>query len=139
MSHTIHASTVAWDQRALVIMGSSGSGKSALALDLMAFGCALVADDRTSLTVASGALIARAPDTISGLIEARGVGILNATPAGPAQVSYVVDLDQRTDDRMPQRQYITLLGCRVPLILRVHEPHFPSALLQLLKAGRSSR
>jgi len=42
-----HATTVAVAGRGLMIEGPSGSGKSALALELMAFGAELVADDRT--------------------------------------------------------------------------------------------
>jgi len=43
---TIHASCVAVDGKGLLITGASGSGKSALALQLMAFGAHLIADDR---------------------------------------------------------------------------------------------
>ena len=41
----IHASAVALDGRALLIVGPSGSGKSALALRMMAHGATLVSDD----------------------------------------------------------------------------------------------
>ena len=74
----LHASCVAWEDRAVLITGSSGSGKSSLALSLMAYGCALVADDQTMLHRQHNALIPKAPDTIRGQVEARGIGILNA-------------------------------------------------------------
>ena len=74
----LHASCVAISGRGVLIIGPSGSGKSALALQLMAFGASLVADDQTELTVQGGTLIARCPPTMSGLIEARGLGILRA-------------------------------------------------------------
>ena len=45
----VHASCVARDGRAVLIRGASGSGKSGLALQLMALGAGLVADDRTRL------------------------------------------------------------------------------------------
>ena len=71
-----HASCVAWQGRGALILGRSGAGKSALALQLMALGADLVSDDRTELLAEADALTARAPATIQGLIEARGVGLM---------------------------------------------------------------
>ena len=71
----LHASCVGLDGDAVLILGKSGAGKSALALTLMAYGAQLVADDRVVLRPVDGRIIASAPDTIAGLIEARGVGI----------------------------------------------------------------
>ncbi len=68
----LHATAVAWRGRAVLILGRSGSGKSALALQLMALGCTLVADDGVELAVQEGALVARPPEKIRGMIEARG-------------------------------------------------------------------
>ena len=78
--------------RALVIRGAAGSGKSGLALDLMALGAELVADDSTILTREGERLIASAPGTIRGRIEARGIGILNAPAAEPVPVALVAEL-----------------------------------------------
>ncbi|HGG65172.1 MAG TPA: serine kinase, partial [Rhodobacteraceae bacterium] len=69
----VHASSVAVDGKAVLVVGPSGSGKSALCLQLMALGATLVADDRTELISSESGLIARAPETIDGMIEARGV------------------------------------------------------------------
>ena len=46
----LHATCVAVDGRGLLILGPSGSGKSALALQLIALGAQLVADDRTRVS-----------------------------------------------------------------------------------------
>jgi len=46
----LHATAVAFDQKAVVITGPSGAGKSSLALQMMAFGADLVADDQVILT-----------------------------------------------------------------------------------------
>ena len=67
----VHASCVALGGRGVLILGGSGAGKSGLALQLMAYGAALVSDDRTILSNRDGALQAAAPDTIRGRIEAR--------------------------------------------------------------------
>ncbi|MEF9600929.1 HPr kinase/phosphatase C-terminal domain-containing protein, partial [Paracoccus sp. PXZ] len=72
----LHASCIAHRGRGLLILGPSGAGKSTLALEMMAFGATLVADDRTILRREGGRIVADAPDSIRGRIEARGVGIL---------------------------------------------------------------
>jgi len=58
---TIHATTVAVNGRGVMIRGASGSGKSALALQMIAMGAELVSDDRTSLIVHENRLIASPP------------------------------------------------------------------------------
>jgi HPr kinase/phosphorylase len=72
----IHASCVAIGAKGVLILGESGAGKSDLALRLIDDGARLVADDRTELYLARGGLYARAPKTIAGLIEARGLGVV---------------------------------------------------------------
>lgn len=138
-SESFHATCVAWDGRAVVIMGASGSGKSALALSLMAFGCTLVADDRVCISEQDGQLIAQPPSTIAGLIEARGIGILRGKGLARAKVALWVDLDRIETERLPQRRFFTHLGCDLPLIYKLDAPHFAPAILQILKAGWSER
>ena len=58
----MHASCVAVQGKGVLILGPSGAGKSSLALQLMALGADLVADDRTEISVQNGAAIARSPD-----------------------------------------------------------------------------
>lgn len=132
----LHATTIAWNGRGLLILGPSGSGKSALALALMAHGADLVADDRTLITRAGEALIAACPPALSGLIEARGLGLLGAEPHPPVPLALAADLSRPETERLPPRRSVTLLDCSLPL---VHDPgtgHFAAALLQYLKAGR---
>ena len=138
VSVVLHASCVAVEGRAVLITGCSGSGTSSLALSLMAYGATLVADDRTIVDRAGPALVASAPATIHGLIEARGVGLLCAETVASAHVMLVVDLDQLESDRLPEDRKTTLLGCDLPLLHKVESPHFPSAVLQYLKMGRKA-
>ncbi len=133
----LHAGCVALDGRGLLILGPSGSGKSSLALQLMALGCGLVADDRTMLTRLEGQLLADCPDTIRGRIEARGVGILIAPPAGPVPVAAAVDLGIPEAKRLPPERHTTILGLSLPVLHNVASPAFPAALLHYLRAGRA--
>ena len=82
-SQTLHATTVAFDRRGILILGKSGSGKSSLALDLMGRGATLVSDDRVHLSHVPGGLKASPPEAIAGVIEARGVGLLAAEWTAP--------------------------------------------------------
>ncbi len=131
----LHASCVALSGRGLIISGASGSGKSSLALSLMAYGAQLVSDDRVRIRRRGASLVAEAPERIRGLIEARGLGILRADPAGSATVAALVDLDRVARHRLPEPEMAELLGLRVPLICRIESAHFAPALLQYLKGG----
>src|SRR5881396_1814161 len=75
-AETVHASTVATDGRAVVILGPSGSGKSDLALRLLDRGFTLVSDDQTIVKKDGARLLASAPPTTAGKLEIRGIGIV---------------------------------------------------------------
>ena len=134
----VHASCVALGDRGLLILGPSGSGKSALALRLMALGAALVADDQTLLTREGDALIARCPPQLSGLIEARFVGLLRTTPLERAEIALVVDLSQHEAARLPPRRSVMLCGVTLDLVLPTQSDHFPAALICYLVGGRAA-
>ncbi len=105
----------------------------------MAYGADLVADDGTLVwRRPESGLWVRSPDTIQGRIEARGVGLLAAEFVPAARLHLVVDLDRVEDHRLPPMRKTSILGEEVDLLLRVEHDHFPSAILQYLKAGRSA-
>jgi HPr kinase/phosphorylase len=137
-SQILHATCVAVDGRGLLILGPSGSGKSALGLRLISLGARLVADDRTEITVTDGRLVASSPASIAGIIEARGVGILHAPTIEAAEVVLVADLSQIEVQRLPPARRITILGCEVGLVLQVRNDHFPDALMLYLRHGRQA-
>jgi len=103
------------DWRGVLIEGPSGSGKSDLALRCLDAGWTLVADDRTLLWTCQGRLYGRAPDTLAGLVEARGLGVLPA-PARPfAEVRLVVECaPPDAVERVPEPEARFLLGVCVP-------------------------
>lgn len=134
-SCTLHASTVALDGQALVIEGPSGSGKSALALELMARGAELVADDATEVVLRNGQLWAQAPASLPAAIEARGIGLLKARLAPPTPIALFIDLGVSSGKRLPEIQHRHLLGHQVILLHKADGAHVPSALVQYIRGG----
>ncbi len=105
---------------------------------MISLGAALVADDQTTLTVETGRLVARCPNPIRSLIEARGIGLLRAPTVEAATIALVVDLGQTEDQRLPQTRRFTILGCSADLVLHTPHPHFPDALMLYLSHGRQA-
>ena len=138
-SQILHATAVSFGGKGMMLIGPSGSGKSSLAIEMMALGAGLIADDRVVVTRVGEGLRLSCPPNIEGLIEARGVGVLNAQPAGEADLAWVVDLAQVETERLPDPRKVTYLGVHVPLLWRVEAPHFAATLLHLLAHGRSTR
>jgi HPr kinase/phosphorylase len=134
----LHASVVAVDGAGVLILGASGAGKSGLALRMIALGALLVSDDQVLLERCGDVLVARAPETLSGLIEARGVGILHSRVQPEAVVQLAVDLDQPPAARMPQRETITYSGVRIDLIRGRDVPNIDIVLTIVTKNGRAA-
>lgn len=131
-SAIVHASTVSVDGNGVLIVGPSGSGKSSLALQLISLGATLVADDRTRVEQEDQQIIATGVPTIRGMIEARGVGILAVTAAGPTPLRLVVDLSRVEPDRLPEPHQYDLLGVTLPCLHAAPSPHFAAAILLYL-------
>lgn len=133
----LHATAVAFETRGLLLLGPSGSGKSALALALMALGAGLIADDRVALRVHGRHLIAHRPATLPRLIEARHIGLLHADGPDQAPLMLACDLGAGEDQRMPPARSITFLGIDLPLLRIAGLPHGPQALRQYILHGRA--
>jgi ABC-type phosphate/phosphonate transport system ATPase subunit len=61
----VHATTIQLGAHGVMLLGDSGSGKSDLALRLIAEGALLVSDDQTNVTIFNNRMIASAPETIA--------------------------------------------------------------------------
>ena len=115
-SETLHASTVALDGRAVLIMGPSGSGKSDLALRLLDRGFVLVSDDQTIVKKQGDKLIASSPATIRGKLEIRGVGIVDMESSDNVPVALAVELTSDISRLPDDSRERPILGLAVPLI-----------------------
>jgi serine kinase of HPr protein (carbohydrate metabolism regulator) len=122
---SVHASAVLVGDRAVLIRGPSGSGKSRLAFDLILAGrsgqlppAVLVGDDRVHLDTSAGKLLVRPAGELAGLIEIRGLGIRRCDFAGEAEVALVVDLNAADAERLPPPEAleIRLNGVLLPRI-----------------------
>lgn len=134
---TLHASAISFAGRGLLILGQSGAGKSSLALELMAFGATLVADDQVAVTPQPDQQpLMTAPAAIAGLIEARGIGLLRHA-FKPARLTDAVDLDREETMRLPEARETVIAGCRIPCLSRVEHPAFAAMVFAYLKGGRA--
>lgn len=132
----LHASCVAVAGKGVLITGPSGSGKSALALQLMAHGATLVADDRTAVHIHEGQIIATPPAAIQGMIEARYVGLLRVRHLVKVPVTLVVDMAQVETQRLPDTHSMTVLDIPLPCLHKVNAPYFPAAILAYMQGDQ---
>ncbi|RZJ44632.1 MAG: serine kinase [Brevundimonas sp.] len=121
MSQPVHATVVAhWTAgrgwRAAALFGPSGAGKSDLASRLIGAGWRLVVDDYAHLFASAGRLYARAPATIEGRMEVRGVGILPVAALDLARVVLAVELTSDRPERLPEPAFRTFEGVDLPLL-----------------------
>lgn len=126
----VHATCVAVSGVGVVLRGPSGSGKSDLALRLIDGGARLVADDHVLLERCGGRLQARAPETIAGMIEVRGLGIMRLPHVDDVTVGLIVDLVAADRvERLPEPARCSLLDVETPLIrLAAFEASAPAKL-----------
>jgi serine kinase of HPr protein (carbohydrate metabolism regulator) len=92
------------------------------------------------LTPSPGAPLARAPRTIRGLIEARGVGIVTVPLRPSVRLRLVVDLVRpHAVPRLPRRRVVTIAGADVPVIaLAPFEASTPLKVRLALRFGAGS-
>lgn len=115
----IYASCVSWQNKGVLLIGKSGSGKSDLCLRLIQeYEAFLVADDRVNLNVSHETIFATSPDSIKQMLEVRGIGILKAPSVDSCPINIVVELvGEKADiERLPDDEFWNYEGIQIPLI-----------------------
>lgn len=103
----IHASAVLVGDKGVLIMGPSGSGKSTLARRLLDFSrsqgrfAALIGDDRIRIEPINGKIIASPHAKIEGLLEIRGVGLVETNFVRTAVLDLLVSSQTVINTRLP--------------------------------------
>lgn len=112
----------------VLLMGESGIGKSEISLELIRKGHRLVADDRVDIADVRGKLIGTCPETIYGMMEVRGIGIINVSRmfginslAKRSHINLIINLVQFNNDEPMERigmktNHYDILNESIPLI-----------------------
>lgn len=96
-----------------LMIGKPGAGKSELALELIALGAKLVADDQTCLRREGDAVELSCPIAIRDMIELRGLGIFRVPSISTARLTVIIDMDALETQRFPEPMTIEVHGLRL--------------------------
>ena len=100
----------------ILILGRSGSGKSSLAINLIALGSKLVADDQCKLVKKNNSFRIFKPASLPNSIEVRGIGLVSVPTVVETRLDWVVNMDEAETERMPDLRFTEVGGYRVPTV-----------------------
>ena len=103
----------AW--RGVLIEGASGAGKSDLMLRCLEAGFRLVADDRVVVWASGGALYGRAPDSLAGRLEIRGLDVLEVPALRYCRIRLCVRAG--ASERIPDPARVAYAGLSLPMVI----------------------
>lgn len=112
----VHGTGLLLGSTGVLLRGPSGAGKSVLALTLLdrwegrGLPAYLVADDRVDLVLTGRELNMRAPDTLAGLIELRGRGIVKRPHKSMVTLNLVIDLVPEMARMLEDDEFLTELN-----------------------------
>ncbi|MFC5586679.1 HPr kinase/phosphorylase [Nitratireductor kimnyeongensis] len=142
-----HATAIVVAGTGILVEGHSGSGKTMLALEVLAFFqvagifAAFISDDQVDLSARNGRLIASAPHSIAGLAEARGLGPakLDYVPAAVIDLAILL-IDEQKAPRVAEETKIVHEGIAIPCVVLPQRQarravHAVAAALQLPPFG----
>ncbi len=136
-----HAGLIALRQdglwRGVLIEGPSGVGKSDLAIRALDAGFRLVADDRVVVFANAGKPWGKAPESLAGLIEVRGLGIVDIAALPFCEIALIlrcVDAPQAVE-RLPEPRSEPIAGLSVPVFdLWPREPAAPAKIRRMMQS-----
>jgi HPr kinase/phosphorylase len=122
------------DGKGLLILGKSGTGKSTLALEMIALGAELVADDQVQIERNGEHLSGSCPGPIQGKIEARQIGLLKLPFIEKVRLFLIADLDKSEKARFPTTRYRDVNGISLEVIHCATIYALPSKLMLYIRS-----
>lgn len=130
--------------KGVLIRGASGMGKSEIALELIRRGHMLVADDRVDCYRIHNRINGRAPELLEGMLEIRGIGIINVSRMFGASyilpnvdIDFEVFLEQWNKDTaydrlgIEDKKYEDILDIQIPkLVIPVREGRSMAVIIE---------
>ena len=125
---SIHACLMEIFSEGVLLMGKSGIGKSEVSLELIKKGHCLVSDDKVDISLVRDKLIGKAPALISGMMEVRGIGVIDITRMfginslkESVRIRFAINLVPFTENLKVERigmrtEHMEILGESIPCI-----------------------
>ena len=104
-SSILHGTCVDIKGSGVLIIGSSGAGKSSLAIGLIALGAYLVADDQCEIKNVNTGLIISKPASLPESIEMRGIGLVSVPIVNQTHLNWIINMDEVEEARMPDIRF----------------------------------
>ena len=116
LSKRVHGTSVALEDKGVLLTGASGSGKSDLALRLIDSGATLISDDQTICERRNDEIFLFPQKKINGLIEVRGVGIIRVPYIEDVKLKMIVQLIDKQPERIPLKEEKKFLNLNIKFI-----------------------
>ena len=128
----MHATCVDINGSGVLIVGRSGSGKSSLAINLLALGSKLVADDQCKLVKKNNSFCIFKPASLPNSIEIRGIGLVSVPMVVETSLDWVVNMDEAEKERMPDLRFTEIDGYKIPTIFGKNMDNLASRIYVLV-------
>ena len=116
MELTIQASAVCYKNKAVIIMGAAGIGKTTLALQLIERGGTLIGDDCVKLFIKNNQLFCKPQGILNGVAEIKGLGLVAGFKVSkPVPVLCVIRLQKKKNEALPIQKTICFLNKKIPV------------------------
>lgn len=136
----LHGTLITYHHKGVLLRGPAGAGKSQLALKLLydaptrGFDAHLIADDQVLIWTEDGTLWGEAPESLAGLIEVYGLGIVPCAHRKSSTIDLIIDIDATALVRMPEPEQRTAHIVNVDVARLVVSAHSAAALPLILAA-----